>query len=160
MTLLVFQKIHQVFRNLHTVFIRRGQVSNVVQNIGFNNSVDPVNTTGKIRRTYPVPCVVNRNLCPERRPVADINIMHTFQGQRDAGINFNNDFLRMFYENRRVADAGPQHDVALFRNGSRFHHRYIYVAYKPVINQRTEMAQMTVNIMDAPIIQSFTQRFV
>ena len=94
------------------------------------------------------------------RLVANVDIVHSFQRKRNAGIYFHDDFLGMFCENRRIANARAQYNIAVFCYSRSFDYGYVHVSHEAVINQRTEMAQMAVNIMDAFIVDSFAEHLV
>ena len=77
----------------------------MIQNIRFHDTIDTIDTAFYIRFTYPVPRMINWNLSSIWRDRRNIDIMHTFQIQRNRSIDFDNDFLRMLHKNRRITNT-------------------------------------------------------
>src|SRR5574344_2529178 len=111
----------------------------MVHNIRFHDAVDTIQATFHIRTADSVAHMIDRKLFTTRRLLTDINIVHTFNVQRDGSINLHDDVLGVFYEQGQVTHAGTQDKISIFSNCGSFHNGYIYITEETVIHLLAKM---------------------
>lgn len=96
--------------------------------------------------------MVDGDFPPEGRLVAQVDVVHAFQAERNRCVDFHDDLAGVFDKNRRIAHAAAQDQVALFRNGCCFHHSHVHVPEEPEVDLGAEVTQVGVYVMDRPVL--------